>query len=174
MGHFHVTLGTSVALSLVGATYWLVPRLTGRALRFPWLARVQPHFWFGGMVFFSTSYDIAGLRGMPRRVYSGALSGADWRRLAIADDVGRGGWVILFVSALAFLTVAVATWLGGPRIEPPAFEFAVPLEPVTTTGVWDRFGSRTMAVVLVAIAYVYPLFTLLTHPRYGSPPFQPF
>ena len=174
-GHFHVTLGTTVALTFMGATYWLLPRLTGRALRFPWLARIQPYLWFGGMVFFSTSYHIAGLRGMPRRVYSGALSGADgaaWQSLTMVAAVGG---VILFVSALAFLTVVVATWLAGRRIEPPAFEFAVPLEPVTTTGVWDRFGLWTMvAVVLVAIAYVYPLFTLLTHPRYGSPPFQPF
>jgi cytochrome c oxidase subunit 1 len=175
MGHFHVTLGTTVALSFMGATYWLLPRLSGRALRFPWLARVQPYLWFAGMVFFSTSYHIAGLRGMPRRVYSGALSGADggaWQSLTMVAAVGG---LILFVSALAFVTVVVATWLAGPRIEAPAFEFAVPLEPVTTTGVWDRFGLWTMvAVVLVAIAYVYPLFTLLTHPRYGSPPFQPF
>jgi cytochrome c oxidase subunit 1 len=112
---------------------------------------------------------------MPRRVYSGALSGADgaaWQSLTMVAAVGG---VILFVSALAFLTVVVATWLAGRRIEPPAFEFAVPLELVTTTGVWDRFGLWTMvAVVLVAIAYVYPLVTLLTHPRYGSPSFKPF
>jgi cytochrome c oxidase subunit I len=37
-GHFHVTLGTTVALSFMGATYWLLPRLTGRALRFETLA----------------------------------------------------------------------------------------------------------------------------------------
>jgi cytochrome c oxidase subunit 1 len=174
-GHFHVTLGTTVALSFMGATYWLLPRLTGRALRFPWLARIQPYLWFGGMVFFSTSYHIAGLRGMPRRVYSGALSGADGAAWQSLTTVAAVGGVILFVSALVFLTVVVATSLAGRRIEAPAFEFAEPLEPVTTIGLWDRFGLWTMvAVVLVAIAYVYPLYTLLTHPRYGSPPFQPF
>jgi cytochrome c oxidase subunit 1 len=127
------------------------------------------------MVLFSTSYHIAGLRGMPRRVYSGALSGADgaaWQSLTMVAAVGG---VILFASALAFLTVVAATWLGGRRIAAPAFEFAVPLKPVTTMGLWDRFGLWTMvAVALVAVAYVYPLFTLLTHPRYGSPPYQPF
>jgi hypothetical protein len=31
-----------------------------------------------------------------------------------------------------------------------------------------------VAAVLVAIAYAYPLVQLLSHPRYGSPGFQPF
>jgi cytochrome c oxidase subunit I len=174
-GHFHVTLGTTVALSFMGATYWLLPRLTARDLKFPLLARIQPYLWFAGMVFFSTSYHIAGLRGMPRRVYSGTLTGeygADWHGLTV---VAAAGGVVLFLSALAFVTVVFATWTTGRRIEPPPFEFAVPLQPVTTIGVWDRFGLWTaVAVVLVAIAYIYPLYTLLTHPRYGSPPFQPF
>jgi hypothetical protein len=34
MGHFHVTLGTTVALTFMGATYWLLPRIAGRELRF--------------------------------------------------------------------------------------------------------------------------------------------
>src|SRR6476661_8349238 len=48
MGHFHVTLGTTVALTFMGATYWLLPRLLGREIRFVWLARVQPYLWFAG------------------------------------------------------------------------------------------------------------------------------
>jgi cytochrome c oxidase subunit I len=174
-GHFHVTLGTTVALSFTGATYWLLPRLLGRELRLPRLAWIQPYLWFAGMVLFSTSYHLAGLRGLPRRVYSGALAGeqgAAWQTLTMVAAVGG---VILFVSALAFVTVVAVTWIAGRRVAPPPFEFAVPLQPVTATGVWDRFGLWTIvAIMLVAIAYGYPLYTLLTHPRYGSPPFQPF
>ena len=57
-GHFHVTLGTTVALSFMGATYWLLPRLTDvPALS---VARANSAIsWFGGMVFFSTSYHIS-------------------------------------------------------------------------------------------------------------------
>jgi cytochrome c oxidase subunit 1 len=174
-GHFHVTLGTTVALSFMGATYWLLPRLIGRELRFLWLARIQPYLWLAGMVLFSTSYHIAGLRGMPRRVYSGALSGeygSSWQSLTLVAAIGG---VILFLSALSFVTVVCATWFAGRRIQAPPFEFAVPLRPVTTIGVWDRLGAWTaVAVVLVALAYGYPLYTLLSHTRYGSPPFQPF
>jgi len=174
-GHFHVTLGTTVALTFMGTTYWLLPRLIARELRLLWLARIQPYLWIAGMVLFSTSYHIAGLRGMPRRVYSGALSGeygGSWHSLTMVAAVGG---VILFVSAMAFVTVVAATWIGGRRIQAPPFEFAVALRPVTTVGVWDRFGVWTaIAVVLLAMAYGYPLYTLLVHTRYGSPPFQPF
>jgi cytochrome c oxidase subunit I len=174
-GHFHVTLGTTVALTFMGATYWLLPRLIARELRFEWLARIQPYLWIAGMVLFSTSYHIAGLRGMPRRVYSGALTGeygSSWQPLTMVAAVGG---VILFLSAMAFVTVVCATWIAGRRIQAPPFEFAVPLRPVTTITVWDRFGVWTaVGLVLLAIAYVYPLYTLLSHTRYGSPPFQPF
>ena len=174
-GHFHVTLGTTVALTFMGATYWLLPRMIGRAVRFPVLARVQPYLWFAGMVIFSTSYHIAGLRGLPRRVYSGALTGEHggaWHGLTVLAAVGG---VVLFLSALIFVIVVLATWVGGRRIEAPAFEFAEPLRPVTTAGVWDRFGLWTsFAVVLVALAYGYPLVQLLAHPRFGSPPFPQF
>jgi cytochrome c oxidase subunit I len=175
MGHFHVTLGTTVALTFMGATYWLLPRLLGRELRFQALARVQPYLWFAGMTLFSTSYHIAGLRGLPRRVYSAALTGdygAPWH---VLTQVAAVGGVVLFLSALAFVTVVLATWVAGKRIQPPAFEFAVPLVPATTMGVWDRFGLWTIvAILLVAAAYAYPLIQLLAHPRFGSPAFKPF
>ncbi len=175
MGHFHVTLGTTVALTFMGATYWLLPRLLGRELRFGLLARVQPYLWFAGMTLFSTSYHIAGMRGLPRRVYSAALTGehgASWHALT---QVAAAGGVILFVSALCFVTVVLGTWVAGKRIQPPAFEFAVPLVQPATVGIWDRFGLWTIvAMLLVAAAYGYPLIQLLSHPRFGSPAFKPF
>ena len=175
MGHFHITLGTTVALSFMGGTYWLLPRITGRALTLTGLARVQPYLWFIGMSFFSISYHIAGLRGMPRRVYSATLNGDHGQQWAGLAGWAAIGGVILFLSALCFLLVVVATWTKGRRIDAPAFEFSVPLRPVTSMGIWDRFGLWTVvAIVLVALAYAYPLLTLLGIERFGSPPLQPF
>ena len=174
-GHFHVTLGTTVALTFMGATYWLLPRLLGRELRLLSVARIQPYLWFIGVALFSASYHIAGLRGLPRRVYSASLTGeygASWHGLTRVAALGA---VVLFLSALCFVTVVVSTWIGGKKIQPPAFEFAAPLRPATTLGVWDRYGLWTVvAVLLVAVAYGYPLLHLAAHPRYGLPPFQPF
>ncbi len=127
------------------------------------------------MALFSTSYHIAGLRGLPRRVYSAALNGdygAQWHTLTVVAAVGG---TILFLSAMSFIIVVMATWIGGRSITAPAVEFAVPLKPVTTLGLWDRFGLWTVvAIVLVALAYAYPLMTLYLHPRFGSPGFKPF
>jgi cytochrome c oxidase subunit 1 len=175
-GHFHLTLGTTVALTFMGATYWMLPRLLGRELRLPGLARVQPWLWFLGVAIFSTSYHVAGLKGLPRRVYSGGFDGAPaasgWQALTHAGAVGGA---VLLVSAVFFVAVFVATAVGGRRIERPAFEFAAPLRPVRAPGLWDRLGLWTVvAVVLVAIAYAYPLAHLLSLQRFGSPPYQPF
>jgi cytochrome c oxidase subunit 1 len=175
MGHFHITLGTTVTLSFMGATYWLLPRILGRELRLTALARLQPYLWFLGMGLFSISYHIAGLRGLPRRVYSAALTGdygAQWHGLTVLAAVGG---VILFLSALSFVAVVLITWIAGRRVEPPAFEFAMPLRPVSGPGLWDRFGMWTIvAAILVILAYAYPLMTLIGRTRYGSPPYQPF
>ena len=154
-----------------------MPRLSRWSTRprLPWLARIQPYLWFLGMGFFSISYHVAGLRGLPRRVYSAALTGeygAQWHGLTVIAAIGG---VILFASALSYVAVFVATSTSGRRVEPPAFEFAVPLRPVGAPALWDRFGLWTLvAVVLVVLAYAYPIISLIGRTRYGSPPFQPF
>ncbi len=173
-GHFHVTLGTTAALTFMGATYWLLPRLLGRELRFKLLAQAQPWLWFVGVGLFSTAYHIAGLRGLPRRVYTAALSPEAEAWMGLTKIAALGGGV-LFLSSLCFVIVVMATWLSGRKIDAPAMEFAVPLKPVGAIGLWDRLGLwSVVAVVLVALAYAYPLLHLLSQPRFGSPPFEPF
>jgi cytochrome c oxidase subunit 1 len=172
-GHFHVTLGTTVAMTFMGATYWLLPRISGRDLRMKALAQVQPYLWIAGMLLFSTSYHIAGLRGLPRRIYSASLTGeyTQWHGLSIVAAVGA---VFLFTSALSYVAVVAATWLAGRRIQTPAFEFASSLRPPVPS-IWDHFELWTsLAVVLIIAAYAYPIIQLLSHHRYGSPPYQPF
>jgi cytochrome c oxidase subunit 1 len=174
-GHLHIALGTTVALTFMGTTYWLMPRVIGRELRWRSLALLQSWLWVAGMTIFSASYHIAGLRGLPRRVYSASLAGgqgAAWQDLTVIGAIGGG---IVFLSALSFVAVVAGTWVGGRRIDAPAIEFVVPLHPETDPGPWDRFGLWTaVAVVLVVVAYAYPLLQLLSHQRYGSPGFQPF
>ncbi len=173
-GHFHLTLGTTVTLSFMGGVYWMLPRMLGRNLRLLSLARVQPYLWCAGMALFSISYHIAGLRGMPRRVYSGSLTGeygAQWHGLTQIAAVGA---VVLLISAFLFVIVTVATWFGARQANVLPFEFAVPLRP-PAFGLWDRYKIWVaLAVVLVVAAYGYPITHLISHPRFGSPPYQPF
>lgn len=47
--------------------------------------------------------------------------------------------------------------------------------PVARRGLWDRLGLWTVAaVILIAIAYAYPLLHLLSQQRFGSPGVAPF
>ena len=47
-GHFHLTVGTAVALSIMGIFYWMIPHLTGRALWGRRIAVLQAWLWFFG------------------------------------------------------------------------------------------------------------------------------
>jgi len=174
--HFHLTVGTTVALSFMGATYHFLPRIAGRELRLPTLAKIQPYLWFLGMVLFSTSYHIAGLRGLPRRVYSASLLANEMpEQWASLTRIGAVGGVVLFFSSLCFVLVVAATWTTGRRTEAKGAVFAEALEPVEHMGVWDRLGMwSAIAIVLIIIAYAYPLVDLLSHERFGSPGFTPF
>jgi cytochrome c oxidase subunit 1 len=169
-------LGTTVAMTFMGATYWMLPRLLARELRPLALARLQPWLWFLGMIFFSTSYHVAGLRGLPRRVWSGSLDGfAEGAAWAPLPRIAAVGGVILFLSSLCFVIVVLGTWFAGRRIDPPPFEFAEPLGGAPEPGIWDRLGLWTLvAIGLVLLAYAYPLAHLLSLQRFGSPGFQPF
>jgi cytochrome c oxidase subunit 1 len=176
-GHFHLTVGTAVALSFMGYTYWLLPRLTGRALAWRPIAVAQPYAWFVGMQIFSLSSHVAGLRGMPRRVYTGDFLGAEaaeaWNWLT---DVSAVGGVVLFASAMAYVAVFLATLVAGEPAAEVAIAYADPIAPVAApAGIWDRFGLWTaVAVVLIAIAYVGPLVSLYSLERFGSQGFRPF
>ena len=177
-GHFHLTVGSATAMTFMGLSYWLLPRITGKGLRFEAFAQVQPWLWFGGMMLFSISNHVTGVLGMPRRVYEAGYNGAEvakgWQPWTA---VSAAGGVILFVSAMCFVLVFFGTLLWGRRIEAgaPAVEFSESVEPVERTGLWDRLGTWTIvAAVLIVIAYGIPIWQHLSLQRFGSPGFHPF
>ncbi len=176
-GHFHLTVGSAVALTFMGTAYWLVPKLVGRELELTLLAKVQPYLWFLGMLLFSISNHITGLMGMPRRVfdpsYLGSPIAAKWSALT---EVSALGGVFLFTSAAFFLMVMLGTVLAGRPTADRAITFAEPLEGVPTKRmVFDRLGLWVVvAIVLVLVAYAYPLADHLHMTTYGSPGFRPF
>jgi cytochrome c oxidase subunit 1 len=176
-GHFHLTVGTAVALSFMGAAYWFLPRLTGRPLALPSLARVQPYLWFIGMMVFSLVNHATGLAGMPRRIYDASYNGhpvaASWQAWT---GISALGGVVLFVSAMFFVAVMIGT-ARNQRISVVApIEYAQTLYPISgRRGAWDRLALWTvLAIILIVIAYAYPIASLLNLQRFGSPGFSPF
>jgi cytochrome c oxidase subunit 1 len=178
-GHFHLTVGSAVALTFMGAAYWMVPKLAGRELELKLLAKVQPYLWFVGMLLFSIAGHITGLLGMPRRVFSASYGGAEQAAAwALPTGLSALGGIVLFASAGFFVLVMLGTLLAGPKAEPEPLEWAEPLDPPADgyeSTVWDRLGLWfAVAVVMVLIAYAVPLWDLLHLTRYGSPGFKPF
>jgi cytochrome c oxidase subunit 1 len=176
-GHFHLTVGSAVALTFMGTAYWLLPRLAGRELELALLAKVQPYLWFIGMVLFAISNHATGLMGMPRRIYDASYGGSPvahaWRGLTGVSAVGG---LFLFASAGFFVLVMLGTGLAGKRRAPEPIEWAEPLEPLRSrAGLLDRIGLWTaVAVLLVLVAYAYPLWSHLRMHTYGSPGYSPF
>ncbi len=176
-GHFHLTVGTAVALTFMGLCYWMLPRLFGRRLALPGVAIVQPYLWFLGMMLFAVVNHWTGILGMPRRVYSAKYLGAEAAKSwEVWTRVSAIGGFVLFASSLCFLTVVVATILFGKKIKAPEITFSQPLDgPPAATNIWDRFGLWTaVAIVLILVAYAVPLYDLYTLPRFPSPGFKPF
>jgi cytochrome c oxidase subunit 1 len=176
-GHFHLTVGTAVTLSFMGFSYWMLPRVTGQALLWPRVATLQPYLWFVGMQLFSIPSHIAGLMGMPRRVYTGEFQGvaaaAGWVPLVNLSAVGG---VVLFVSAMCYVGVLVGSMVATDRGPRGAIEFAEPLAvPPPGPSLWDRLGLwAAVAVVLIALAYARPLYHLHTMARFPARAVSPF
>jgi cytochrome c oxidase subunit 1 len=174
-GHFHTTVGSAAALTFMGATYWVLPSLTGRRLELVPMARVQPYIWFGGMVLFSVPTHITGVMGMPRRVFDASYgnhpTALSWQPLT---DLSAIGGMMLFVSALFFVLVVLFS-VVGTRVTPDTLEFAESVEPARQAGIFDRLGLWTAAaVILVVVAYGPPIWNHLQTTRFGSAGVAPF
>ncbi len=171
VGHFHVTVGGPVALSFLGVSYWLIPRLTGRKLWAPGLALAQTYAWFIGMMIMSTAMHWAGILGSPRRTdevsYFGSTTAAAWMPEMHWAAIGGS---ILFLSILMFVAVAVGT-LFTPKTETDPIVFAtVEPEALVTSPLLDRIGVwAVVAVVFAFLAYAGPVHDLIAAHPYGAP-----
>jgi cytochrome c oxidase subunit 1 len=173
VGHFHITVGGPVALSFIGATYRLVPALTGRKLFAPKFALVQTYLWFFGMVLMSTAMHWAGLLGAPRRTsevsYFGSAIAHGWHGQMVAAAIGG---TLLFISIMMFAIVAVGTYARNERASEPAeFPFAAAEEEaMPTPAAFDSIGRWGLAAVaLAAIAYAGPIYQQLSVHHYLAP-----
>jgi cytochrome c oxidase subunit I len=154
VGHLHLTVGTAVALTFMGISYWLVPHLARRALFSRALALVQVWLWFGGMLIFSPTLHELGLRGMPRRTMIGHVSYMQPQWKTLLPLVGIGG-AILFVSATLFFLnmILTATVSRGAPQPVPAFADTVS-GPDHAPAFVDRWQPwLAAAVILIVIAY---------------------
>ena len=174
-GHFHLTVGTAVALSIMGISYWLVPYLTGRKLWGRRLGVLQAWLWLIGVFTFSRGQMGGGLEGMPRRYYSqeSPFSEPGWDLWNTLTGVGG---MIMFASGVLFFLVIIMTLRNRDRV--PLNQLEMPVAETKhgsekAPAILDRLGLWTIvAFVLIAIAYI-PVF--LNHNfEFTSPGFRLF
>jgi cytochrome c oxidase subunit 1 len=177
-GHFHLTVGTATALTFMAITYWILPQLTGRELKFKKLALAQPYVWFVGMTLMSNALHRAGLAGIPRRTAEpeyrsvtydppfGTVEEMQWQ-------IALGG-VVLFISLVFFLVVIVASWRGGAVSAAIDDTIPAPLSGAEhSPKILDNMKLWVgIAIVLVLLAYTLPLADMVMDGLFspGAPP----
>ncbi|MFC3959259.1 b(o/a)3-type cytochrome-c oxidase subunit 1 [Halovivax cerinus] len=166
VGHFHLTVGTAVALTFMAGAYWFVPQVTGKPLWNRSVGLVQVLLWFLGMVFMSNAMHRAGLLGVPRRTAepqyeSFAFEGAIGSVGELDAQVVLGG-TLLAISTVLFLVTIVMTLLGD-RGEVPDNSYAGALSgPEHSPEILDNLKLWTaIAVGLIVLAYSLPLVAIV-------------
>jgi cytochrome c oxidase subunit 1 len=169
-GHFHLTVGTAVALTFMAISYWLVPQLTGRKLKFKTLALIQPYAWFLGMTLMSNAMHRAGLAGVPRRTAEPEFNTNAMNFEPLFGTMGEMQWqiaiggTILLISLILFLWVIIGSWMGGEKSEKPVDDYIPkPLSGVEhTPAILDNMKLWfALALILVILAYTFPLWEMV-------------
>jgi len=166
-GHFHLTVGTAVALTFMAGSYWLLPRLLGRKIYSRPIALAQVVIWFVGMTLMSNAMHRAGLAGVPRRtadptyqgfVFETPLGAIPELRLQIAV-----GGMLLFVSVVLFLGIVLLTALDYDAPAAAPQPLPEPLSgPDGAPQVLDNLKLWTIiAVLLVILAYSLPFAAIV-------------
>ncbi|MCA1012299.1 b(o/a)3-type cytochrome-c oxidase subunit 1 [Halobacillus halophilus] len=181
VGHFHITVGTPVAMTFFGLTFWLIPNLTGRRFTksLQKLAFLQIATWSIGMLLMSTAQHLLGLLGAPRRTaYTGYAhdDALAWFDGLLTNHVTMAvGGSILFLSAALLIFIVIQLWWLAPKADEETYE-AFPIAE-SDSSMTPRFLENWkiwigIAFLLIALAYTIPLSEIIQHAPPGSGRFQ--
>ncbi|SRR5579885_1883135 len=173
-GHFHLTLGTAVALSYMGIAYWLIPYLYGRSLWSPRLGVIQSFVYFGGVLIFSRGMMMGGMEGMPRRTQL-ALASYNLPAWHIPGIMAAIGGTIMFVSVALFFVNLVMTVAAGEEAAQGDVPFTETVQPPAQTG-WeaklDALRYWVVASVALSLIVYGPFLIAYLPPHLNIRPLQ--
>jgi len=123
--HFHATVVTGTTLTFMALTYLLIPLLFRRAIVMPWMAKLQPYVFGGGMTLMILFMLGAGTLGVSRRHwdmdFTGAALSFEYPGTAyMLMAVGAIGGVLGVVGGVMFLLVTLASLIFGKKLAPEA------------------------------------------------------
>lgn len=176
VGHFHLTLGITVALTFFGISYWLIPLLTKRMLT-PKMNKFgvwQTLIWTVGMLFMSGSMHYVGLLGSPRRTsystYGDHTAALGWDPYLMLLAIGG---TLLIIAVLMQVYAVFHLMFAAPKGQ-TEFPLAEVEDHATKTPYWtERWGLWiVLMLIVVSMAYVIPLVEFIVNAPPGSPPFK--
>ncbi|WP_062106691.1 cbb3-type cytochrome c oxidase subunit I [Bacillus niameyensis] len=176
VGHFHLTVGTSVILTFFGISYWLVPYISKRVLtpKMNKIGVIQTLIWTVGMLFMSGAMHYVGLFGAPRRTaystYGDNATALGWDPYLMLLAIGG---TLLIIGVLIQVYAVVHLMFFAPKGE-TEFPIAEEEEGAAPTPYWTERWSRTILLMLlvVAMGYVIPMVDFIVNAPPGSPPFK--
>lgn len=165
-GHFHLTVGTAVALTFMAATYWIWPQISNKPIYSRTIGLVQVVVWFVGMALMSNAMHAQGIMGVPRRTAEPEYAGFEYASMfggfeELNVQIAIGG-TLLFVSTVLFVGNLLLT-MGNRKVAglgetlPPALS-----GPDDSPRVLDNLRLWVgIALVLVVLAYALPLAAII-------------
>ncbi|MGM0878142.1 MAG: cbb3-type cytochrome c oxidase subunit I [Bacillota bacterium] len=176
VGHFHLTVGTSVILTFFGISYWLVPYISNRVLtpKINKIGVIQTIIWTVGMLFMSGAMHWVGLLGAPRRTsyttYSDNATALGWDPYLMFLAIGG---TLLIIGVIIQVYTVFHLMFRAPKGE-TSFPIAEPEENEPKTPYWTERWGRWIVIMLVVVAmgYVIPLVDFTVNAPPGSPPFK--
>ena len=165
-GHFHLTVGTAVALTFMAATYWIWPQISNKPIFSRSIGLFQVVLWFIGMALMSNAMHAQGIMGVPRRTAEPEYSGFDYPTMfggfeELNIQIAIGG-TLLFVSTVLFMGNLVLT-MGNPKMSGLAESLPPALSgPDDAPRVLDSLRLWVgIALTLVVLAYALPLAAII-------------
>lgn len=182
VGHFHLSIGSTVVLTFFGISYWLLPVLTGRSLT-PLVNRlglIQAVMWGVGMFIMSAPMHILGLLGAPRRTafttYQDHPAALEWFEGFFTNQVTVSvGGIILFLASLLMIYNAIHLIFLAPRGYTPFPIGEVAQDARETPRILENWKVWVgLAALLILFAYTIPIMDMIKHAPPGSPPLRPW
>ncbi|WP_078592508.1 cbb3-type cytochrome c oxidase subunit I [Evansella clarkii] len=176
VGHFHLTVGTTVVLTFFGISYWLIPYVSKRVLtpKINKLGVITTLIWTAGMSFMAIAMHWVGLLGSPRRTsyttYADNATALSWDPYLMFLAVGG---TLLMIGVLLQVYAVVHLMFFAPKGE-TEFPIADVEDNASKTPMWTESWGRVVVLLLllVAMGYVIPLVEFIGNAPPGSPPFQ--
>ncbi|MDQ0158268.1 cbb3-type cytochrome c oxidase subunit I [Alkalibacillus salilacus] len=175
VGHFHVTLGMTAAMTFFGVSYWLIPHISGRQLtpkmnRFAWWTTIV---WAIGISIMSLVMHYVGLLGAPRRTafteYMGNATASSWDPYLLLI---AGGATIMTIGIIMQVYTVFHLMFRAPKGEE---EFPIGEAEEGNAIKLPYWTERWSVWILlmwatIAMAYVVPLVEMMINGAPGSPP----